>query len=307
MDDVVATHDRKPTILVAVYLIGTLLTAVNYIGFMRFQEGVYSFTVVKVYLGFTIAGGVFFVLGAAVLWLWASRYSFTHHERMRKTALGIFLMMFAHDGPLFTIELVLMWCCGWRSALQGVCFIYQCFSFTVSFGVCWYFYAIMVAEWLEQHYGWGDEYRKLVAAHKGTAVLEKDLRVGGGGGFGKEVGVLSPEEKRRPPPGRQQKEAEDSPTMYPREIDGLRRGVDGPGPRADTVEMTVVFATPMRAPRPPGEETPGQHTPAHGGTPEPSHVTVTPPPEAARHQQPTADLPRVPGEEDDDDDYPLVV
>uniref|UniRef100_A0A7S1QWJ1 Uncharacterized protein n=1 Tax=Neobodo designis TaxID=312471 RepID=A0A7S1QWJ1_NEODS len=158
---------RVPISLLVFYFFVVVLTIGNYSFNIRFEESVYGETMVMLYLVFTITGTIAYFFIAGVAWLWAGKYSSGSNDRVRKTAIGAFAMALAHDVPLFTIEWVLVQCCGFETnAFLATKFVFQCVAFAVSFIVSWLMYTYVGAEMLQYWYAWPTADQDTISAAK---------------------------------------------------------------------------------------------------------------------------------------------
>jgi hypothetical protein len=164
---------KLPTFLLAFYFLMVTLSAGNYTFYVRFQEDVFGTTMVNVYLAFTVLGAIAYFFVAGVAWLWAAKYTWEHEDRVLKVGVGAFAMAICHDVPLFTIEWVLVQCCGFeRNTYFGFVFVCQCVAFACSFIACWLLYIYVAAERIQAMYNWPVEDQAATTAAKKRAMAE---------------------------------------------------------------------------------------------------------------------------------------
>jgi threonine/homoserine/homoserine lactone efflux protein len=147
------TQDSKvPVALLIYFMVDILFSLTNFLAYVRHEEDRYGKDFVKAYLAFVVLGLVFFGALASVLWVWAARYSTSHKERRRRTALGVVVVYLSNVLPLFIMEYHAILCCGWVSGIQGFCFVLKTISWLGASVMVWLSYTWRAARWMEYHF-----------------------------------------------------------------------------------------------------------------------------------------------------------
>ncbi|KAK7202279.1 hypothetical protein NESM_000299400 [Novymonas esmeraldas] len=143
-----------PATLIFVYLGGVVVSVVNTGNYFQKRRDVYANALIDAHLVFCVIGCVVFFCVSSVMWLWSSKYSFTHAERMWRLCVGLWCMCFFKDLPLLIIETHAFLQVGWqRSTFADGCFVMQVVFFVPSAlvssaTISWY-----LAGFLERQFG----------------------------------------------------------------------------------------------------------------------------------------------------------
>lgn len=150
--DLVTQDSKLPVALLLYFLLDLVFSVANYVAFIRHETAKYGKDFVKGYLAFVVLGIVFFAAVGGLMWVWAARYSITHKDRRRRTALGLVSVYLSNVLPLFILEYHAYLCCGWVEGYRGFCFVWKTFSFLGASILVWLSYAWRGARFMEMHY-----------------------------------------------------------------------------------------------------------------------------------------------------------
>lgn len=122
-----------PVLLIIVYFCDIVFTIVTSVIYFQRESNTYSKTLVSWHLAFSIIGGLNLLFCSGVLWLWSSKYSMTHADRIWRLCIGQWCMFALKDAPLLVIEATALLQTGWKGGNLGdACFVVQVIFFVPS-------------------------------------------------------------------------------------------------------------------------------------------------------------------------------
>ncbi|EAN84877.1 hypothetical protein C3747_216g24 [Trypanosoma cruzi] len=142
-----------PVVLMVLYLVAFVFSWANYGASFRPNLSLYGKDLVTAYLAFCIIGTLVYTLVSGALWLRASRYVVRSSHKVRFIIIGVGLLFFFKDFPLFLIESVTLRRYGWRNGFQGFCFIVQLCFFLFPFIVIWLAFIWFITSFLDCQWG----------------------------------------------------------------------------------------------------------------------------------------------------------
>jgi hypothetical protein len=133
-------------ITMVIHFIHPLLCIANYLDWVRHQDGKDALgeRLVNVYLAMSIIAALFYLLVSSVFYMWAWRYPEPEEIAKRRRIYGIITNLIFSDFPIFLVEVNIVWSVGFRTGLQGTCFVFTCLSLFYSGLRVWTFVMVKV-------------------------------------------------------------------------------------------------------------------------------------------------------------------